>query len=162
MVTIFFEYFYWHYTIAPFEILHIMQNYLKANLHRFLIAQHLRTLFAPWHRQNPSDFGSKNKTFGDKILDKIADLYIRLIAAFIRLMIIFAGLIWQLVLFILFLLFFVVWLAWPAIAVYLIGKGLSLIAIIWFLILKNQRYIRPSFSIDFSRPVCLSFIAYFF
>jgi len=128
MVTIFLEYFYWHYTIAPFEILWIMQNYLKANWHRFLIVQHFRTLFAPWHRQNPSDFGSKNKTFGDKIMDKVADLYIRLIAASIRLTIIFAGLIWQLILLILFLSFFVLWLAWPAIAVYSIIKGFTLVS----------------------------------
>ena len=128
MVTIFLEYFYWHYTIAPFEILRIMQNYLKANIHRFLIVQHLRTLFAPWHRQNPSDFGTRAKTFGDKIMDKIADFYIRLIAAFIRLMIISAGLIWQLILFIFFMLLFVVWLAWPAIAVYSVIKGISMIS----------------------------------
>ena len=100
-----------------------MQNYLKSNLHRFLIVQHLRTLFAPWHRQNPSDFGSKNKTFGDKIMDRVADLYIRLIAAFIRLMIVSAGLIWQLVLLVFFLILFVVWLVWPAIAIYLVIKG---------------------------------------
>src|SRR3989344_7064780 len=109
MVTIFLEYFYWHYTVAPFEILQIMRDYLKANWHRFLIVQHFKTLFAPWHRQNPSDFGSKNKTFGDKILDKIADLYIRLIAALIRLLIISAGLIWQFILLIFFLLLFVAW-----------------------------------------------------
>ena len=128
MVTIFLEYFYWHYTIAPFEILRIMQNYLKSNLHRFLIVQHLRTLFAPWHRQNPSDFGSKNKTFGDKIMDRVADLYIRLIAAFIRLMIVSAGLIWQLVLLVFFLILFVVWLVWPAIAIYLVIKGVFLVS----------------------------------
>ncbi|MBI2064886.1 MAG: hypothetical protein HYT62_02435 [Candidatus Yanofskybacteria bacterium] len=128
MVTIFLEYFYWHYTVAPFEILQIMRNYLKANWHRFLIVQHFKTLFAPWHRQNPSDFGSKNKTFSDRILDKIADFYIRIIAALIRLLIIFAGLIWEFVLLIFFLLLFAAWLAWPAIAIFLIIKGVNIVS----------------------------------
>lgn len=127
MVTIFLEYFYWHYTIAPFEILKIMNNYLKAARHQFLITQHLRTLFAPWHRQNPSDFGKKSRTYTDSILDFLADIYIRLIAAGIRLVIIFCGFIWQILLFIFFILLFIFWLSWPAIAVYFISSGLNII-----------------------------------
>lgn len=124
MASIFLEYFYWHYTIAPFEILRIMKNYLKASRHQFLLVQHFKTLFAPWHRQNPSDFGPKNKAFTDKILDSLVDIYIRLIAACIRLVIIIAGLLWQAVLFVFFILLFVAWLAWPAIAIYSVAKGL--------------------------------------
>lgn len=127
MITIFLEYFYWHYTIAPFEILKIMGNYLKAVRHQFLMAQHLRTLFAPWHRQNPSDFGTRERTFTDKIFDPIVDLYIRLMAACIRLSIIFTGLMWQLVLLVSFLLLFVFWLAWPVITIYSISTGLNMI-----------------------------------
>ena len=127
MVTIFLEYFYWHYTIAPFEILKIMGNYLKAARHQFLMVQHLKTLFAPWHRQNPSDFGIRQKTFFDKILDFFADLYIRLIAAGVRTSIIIMGFLWQLILLIVFLMLFIIWLAWPAICVYLIINGFNLI-----------------------------------
>jgi hypothetical protein len=127
MITIFLEYFYWHFTIAPFEILKIMKNYLKATRHQFLMAQHLRTLFSPWHRQNPSDFGTKERTFTDRIFDPIADLYIRLFAAIIRLSIILMGLVWQLVLLIAFLLLFVAWLAWPVIIFYLISRGLNIV-----------------------------------
>src|SRR3989344_8651964 len=127
MVTIFLEYFYWHYAIAPFEILKIMGNYLKAARHQFLMTQHVRTLFSPWHRQNPSDFGTKDRTFTDRIMDPIADLYIRLIAAIVRLSIILTGLIWQLFLLVAFLILFVIWLAWPAIAIYSISKGLNIV-----------------------------------
>lgn len=127
MLTIFLEYFYWHYTIAPFEILRIMQNYLKANWHRFLIVQHLKTLFAPWHRQNPSDFGAKSKTFGDKIMDRVVDLYIRLIAAFIRLTIIAMGLIMQALIGVSFIILFVIWLGWPVVSIYFILKGLIMV-----------------------------------
>ena len=127
MVTIFLEYFYWHFTVAPFEILQIMRNYLKANWHRFLIVQHFRTLFAPWHRQNPSDLGKREKTFSDKMLDSLADLYIRLIAAGIRLIIITAGFLMEFLILIAFLLLFIIWLAWPVIAIYSIVRGLSML-----------------------------------
>lgn len=127
MIGIFLEYLYWHYAVAPFEILKIMQNYLKAARHQFLLVQHFKTLFSPWHRQNPSDFGTRERTFGDKIMDSLADLYIRLIAACIRMTIIIAGLLWQLVLLSAFLTLFVVWLAWPAIGIFLISRGLGLI-----------------------------------
>ena len=127
MATIFLEYFYWHWIVAPFEILRIMKNYLKGAQHQFLITQHLKTLFSPWHRQNPSDFGAKERNFGDRILDSMADLYIRFIAAGIRMIIILMGLLWQLILLILFLILFVAWLAWPLILIYSVGRGLNLV-----------------------------------
>ena len=125
MATIFLDYIYWHWAVAPGEILKIMNNYLIANWHKFLITQHFRTLFSPWHRQNPSEIGSRQKTFTDKILDVVVDLYIRLIAAGIRTIIILAGLVFELLTLIFFLILFVAWLVWPAIAIYLIMKGLS-------------------------------------
>lgn len=127
MVTIFLGYLYWHFTVAPFEILKIMKNYMIATWHQFLIVQHLNTLFSPWHRQNPSDIGPKSKTFVDKIMDLITDIYIRLIAACIRLTIILIGLIVELLILVAFLILFIVWLAWPAIAVYSISRGLNLV-----------------------------------
>lgn len=96
-----------------------------ARWHQFLIVQHLNTLFSPWHRQNPSEFGPKETTFVDKIMNAVTDVYIRLIAAGIRLTIIFIGLIVELLTFVGFLLIFVIWLAWPAIAVFLIVKGIN-------------------------------------
>ena len=125
MITIFLDYIYWHWAVAPREILKIMNNYLIANWHRFLITQHFRTLFSPWHRQNPSDIGPKQRSFADKILDMIADLYIRLIAAGIRMLVILAGLLMELLTLILFLVLFVAWLVWPGVAIFLIMKGLA-------------------------------------
>ncbi len=127
MMRIFLEYFYWHYAVAPFEILKIMNNYLKALWHQFLIVQHFNTLFSPWHRQNPSDIGPKANTFTDKILNSITDIYIRLIAAGIRLIIISFGLIVEGLMGILFIFLFVIWLAWPAIAVFLMIQGYNLV-----------------------------------
>jgi len=127
MDTIFLDYIRWHFSVAPPEILNIMRNYMKASWHRFLIAKHLQTLFSPWHRQNPSDFGKRERTFGDKMLDALADIYIRLIAASIRSIIIVSGLIWQLVLFIAFMLLLIVWIAWPAVSVFSIIYGIELL-----------------------------------
>jgi len=100
---------------------------MRASWHRFLIAKHFQTLFAPWHRQNPSDFGKRDRTYGDKILDVIVDLYIRLIAAGIRLIIIFSGMVWQLVLLLFFMLALIVWIAWPAVSVFSIIYGIELL-----------------------------------
>ncbi|OGN08673.1 MAG: hypothetical protein A3J46_01690 [Candidatus Yanofskybacteria bacterium RIFCSPHIGHO2_02_FULL_41_11] len=127
MARIFVEYFYWHFAVAPFEILRIMENYMNAYWHRFLVIQHLKTLFAPWHRQNPSDLGTKKKTSADKIIDRVIDLYIRLVAAGIRLLIIIVGLLWQIILLALFILLFTIWVSWPIVGVYLISIGLVII-----------------------------------
>ena len=127
MATIFLEYFYWHYVIAPVEILKIMSNYIGAARHQFLMTQHLRTLFASWHRQNPSDFGRKNPTFVYRILDVLVSLCIRLLAACIRSAIIILGLVWQFTLLIFFIFIFVVWVSWPVISILSISKGINLI-----------------------------------
>lgn len=127
MATIFLEYFYWHYAIAPTEILRIMGNYLKGAQHQFMMSQHFKTLFAPWHRQNPSDLGKRDRNFTDKVLDFVADIYIRLIAAFIRLLIILTGLCWQLLLILSFVVLLVIWLSWPLISVYSVVNGVNLL-----------------------------------
>jgi len=92
-----------------------------------MIVQHFNTLFSPWHRQNPSDFGPKENKFTDKILDSMADFYIRLIAAGIRLIIIFTGLFVELVTIAGFSALYMIWLGWPAIAIFLISKGLNMV-----------------------------------
>ena len=127
MVIIFIKYVYWHFTIAPREILVIMGNYTKANWHKFLIGQHFKTLFAPWHRQDPSQIGKKPSEISDIILNKIVDVYIRLVAAVIRLSVIVAGLFIEVLIFTGFLLLLAVWIIWPLVAILAVVKGLSMI-----------------------------------
>lgn len=127
MANIFLDYFYWHYTVAPFGILKIMRNYQIATGHKFLINKHLETLFDPWHRRNPSDLSSREQNFFYKIFDKLIDLYIRLIAAGIRMAIIAAGITGQLILLVVFLILLIIWLGWPVIALYSIKRGLTLL-----------------------------------
>ncbi len=126
MATIFIKYIYWHFTIAPGQILIIMNNYAKSTWHKFLIGKHFKTLFAPWHRQEPSQLASaKSKNFGDKILDSIIDAYIRLIAAVIRLCVITAGLIMEAATYIGSLIFLGLWLIWPLAALVCVIYGLG-------------------------------------
>ncbi len=123
---IFADYLRWHYGEALGAILTIQKNYVIAIWHRFLISQHFRTLFSPWHRRQPSDFG-KASTLSGKLLDGIVDFYIRILAAIIRLSIIVTGLLWAGIVFVSFWFLFIFWLLWPVIFILILFKGLSLI-----------------------------------
>ena len=116
-------YIYWHFAIAPGNILNILGNYTKATWHRFLIARHLKTLFVPWHKKQPSDISGVS----GKIGNAVADFYIRILAAAVRLTIILAGLAAEAVISAAFILLLIVWVLWPVILVYSIGKGVSLL-----------------------------------
>lgn len=120
------DYIYWHYVIAPLCILGLLRNYLAGTWHRFLIGTHFENLLAPWHRARPSDVGT-TRSFGDKIANAIADFYIRIIAAIIRLVIILIGLLAEAVIAIAFITLTVVWLLWPVILVSFIVSGMSLL-----------------------------------
>ncbi|MFH1769528.1 MAG: hypothetical protein ABH833_02580 [Parcubacteria group bacterium] len=110
------KYLIWHYSIAPRNIVAIMLNYVVGTWHNFLIVRHLRTLFAPWHRTKPEEI-LKPKTLGDKMGNFVVDIFIRLIAAVLRLGIVLTGLIYEILIIAVFIVFLVVWLAWPAILV---------------------------------------------
>lgn len=117
------DYLLWHYGQALKGILNLQENYTTGTWHRFLIAQHMRNLFAPWHRL---DVG-KSQGIGDKLLNAIAGFYFRILAAFIRLSIVVAGLIWVAVEYIFFILLLILWLLWPLIALIFLIRGLVLI-----------------------------------
>jgi hypothetical protein len=123
---IFTDYIYWHYGIAPLGILGLLRNYLIGIWHKFLIANHFKTLLAPWHRAKPSEFET-TKNLSDKIVDAIIDFYIRIIAALVRLFIILLGLFAELVAIIVFILLLIIWLLWPIIFVKLVSQGLVLV-----------------------------------
>ncbi|PJE50415.1 MAG: hypothetical protein COV29_04580 [Candidatus Yanofskybacteria bacterium CG10_big_fil_rev_8_21_14_0_10_36_16] len=123
---IFIDYIIWHYTVAPSAIWEIMGNYIKGAWHRFLITRHLQTLFAPWHKRQPSDLAKKGDATA-KVLDLMADFYIRILAAGARLLIVFFGFLFQAIIFIGFILFFVLWVLWPIVAIYFVIRGLILV-----------------------------------
>lgn len=120
------DYIYWHYAVAPMSILGLLRNYLTGAWHRFLVSTHFKTLFAPWHRANPSDVGAAH-SLDDRVLNSIVDFYIRIIAAIVRLVIILTGLIFEVILMFAFMALFIVWLLWPVVLIVLILRGFALI-----------------------------------
>lgn len=127
MALVFIDYILWHFTVAPENILRILSSYIKATHQRFLITTHLRTLFSPWHRSDPSKVGKKPSDPFEIVLSFLADVYIRILAAVVRLAVIIVGLFWEGMLFIGFMLLFVAWLLWPVISLFLLYRGLILL-----------------------------------
>lgn len=123
---IFFYYLHWHYFIASGDILGHLKNYQIGAWHQFLISRHFKTLFSPWHRAQPSDSESK-MGIGDRIMFSIIDFYIRIFAAFIRLIIILIGLIYEAILFVIFIVLFIIWILWPLLVLFLIIKGINIL-----------------------------------
>ena len=120
------DYIYWHYGIAPAKIFGLLHNYLIATWHRFLIGTHAKTMLSPWHRTRPSDVGT-TQTFEDKIANAIVDFYIRIVAAFIRLIIIVIGLMAEFILIIVFLTLLIVWFLWPVVLFLFLINGIHAI-----------------------------------
>jgi len=116
----------WHYIIAPREILVLFKNFSIATWHKFLILQHLKTMFSPWHRFRAKElFGAQS--FGDKVGNWIFDLFTRFIAAFIRLSVISMGLAVQIIVVIFFVTLFAIWIFWPFVVIAFLGRGVTLI-----------------------------------
>lgn len=119
---LFTTYLYWHYAVAPIEILKLLQNYAIATWKKFLIWGHVRTLFYPWHRLHISDV-FQPRTYMDRFTNVLVEAYVRLIAATMRLIVICIGLTIEALILAFFIVFFIVWLAWPAFSLLLILKG---------------------------------------
>jgi hypothetical protein len=126
MPGIFAEYLAWHFIIAPNELVAILRNYMAGTWHQFMIPRHLKTLFAPWHRLLPSDLSEK-QTFGTKILNKVLDIYIRLVAAVIRLTLIAFGLALEVLWMVVFLVTLLAWVLWPILATASLVYGFTLL-----------------------------------
>lgn len=120
------EYLWWHYTTAPKEILILFKNYSIATWHKFLIWGHLKTLFSPWHRMQVQ-LMLPAKGFADRISNIVTDIFIRLIAAMIRMCIIIIGLAAQGAVLIFFVALLLLWVFWPFAVLAFVGKGFSLI-----------------------------------
>lgn len=119
------EYIFWHYTTAPLEILKLFKTYSIATWHKFLIWGHMKTLFSPWHRMRVQ-FMLPPQSFADRISNIITDIFIRLIAGMIRSTIIVFGLFAQGAVLAFFAGLFIVWLAWPAVVLFSLGRGFTL------------------------------------
>lgn len=125
-IMLIFDYFWWHYIVAPINILEIAKNYSTAVWNKFLIWQHARTLFSPWHRMQ-AKYMFPAQGFLDRIGNFFFEIFIRFIAAFLRSVIIVFGLLAQATAVIIFAAILFVWLAWPFLFVIYVSRGLELI-----------------------------------
>ena len=117
------NYIKWHYSYGLRGILSVQRNYVQGSWHKFLIRQHLRTLFSPWHRVTVSQLG-KPVGIADRIFNVVIELYFRLVAGLIRMTIIIIGLFWSAFNYILFLFIYIFWLFWPVIFLIFLFEGI--------------------------------------
>jgi len=124
---IFSKYISWHFTVAPQEIILLMRNFLLGTWHHFGITQHARTILYPWRKQifDQEPGSDILANIGNKIISKIADIYLRLFAAVIRLSIIVTGLVIESVIFISFIVLLVLWILWPLVLITTISQGIN-------------------------------------
>ncbi|MEX0869942.1 MAG: hypothetical protein WDZ39_00760 [Candidatus Spechtbacterales bacterium] len=123
---IFLDYFWWHYLIAPKQILTLLKNYSIAIWHKFLIKQHLRTLFAPWHKMQ-AQFLWPSQNFADKLGNFAVDVFVRTVAALIRSTIIITGLVMQVIAVAFFGALLIFWALWPLVFLMMVLRGVVLI-----------------------------------
>lgn len=126
---LFFEYFFWHYSIALKDIAEISRNYLRATWFRFGVVFHLRTLFYPWRRQLVDDEPQEGLIMNllMKVVTWFVDLYFRLIAALVRFSVVLTGLFACAFIILVFTVVFIVWLLWPLIFIIAMSKGIALL-----------------------------------
>ena len=115
----------WHYTIAVLKILSLARNFLKAVWHKFFIGRHMATFFATWHRLN-AKYIFDNENVGNKITNFFVGIFIRLLAAGMRSIVITIGLLAEVMILICFVFILVAWILWPVIFFTMSIKGVAL------------------------------------
>lgn len=125
MHNIFFQYLSWHFFDMPKNILLAWKNYLLFNLNYFSVALLLKTLFAPWRKYRTSygrgfDFARYFEAF-------FSNLIFRLFGAAIRSLIIFIGLLFEIIIFMAGITAFLIWLVSPLLLILGIYHGFRIL-----------------------------------
>ena len=120
-----FQWIVWHYARAPKQIILGWFNFLSFIPRYFSFGTLLKTLFAHWRRYKDS-YG---RGFDIKVYARtfLLNIISRILGAIIRIVVIAAGLIVELFVFIIGLALFVFWFAWPLFVICGIYVGLVLI-----------------------------------
>lgn len=119
--TLFFYYFYWHYTRALLDIISIWRNLVWFVWNYFSISLLFRTLFSPWRR-----LGEQRKGFFDPVF-LVIDIFMRIFGAIIRSIMIFIGLLFVSLFIIMGPIFFIIWIALPVIVFSLLSFGIMVL-----------------------------------
>ena len=119
------RYFKWHYIDAPREILTAWGNFLWFIFNYFSVGLLLRTLFSPWRRIT-WDYG-RGFDIGRYLFIFSSNLVSRILGAFVRVWLIGAGIIGELILLDAGSIFILCWFALPALIAAAFFYGLSLL-----------------------------------
>ena len=119
------RYFKWHYVDALKDILRGWGNILWFEFNYFSVWLLLRTLFSPWRRIT-WDYG-RGFDLGRYLFTFASNLVSRILGAFVRIWLVCAGIIGQLLLLFLGSLFFLFWLVLPALIIAAFLYGLFLL-----------------------------------
>ena len=125
LVTLFFNYLYWHYTRGAIELFLNLTDLLRFELRYFSFRQMVRTWLSPWRRLG-EDYG---RGFNLEVYATalVVNTIMRLVGFFIRTIVIGLGLFIFICLLPLFLTVFILWLLLPLIIPTLFILGLYML-----------------------------------
>lgn len=111
MQNILFQWFSWHFSEMPKEIVRIWKTFLRFNLEYFSIKLLIKTLFYPWRRYEVSyGRGFDIKRFFESFF---SNLIFRILGAIVRTILIFIGLLLQIFIIFIGVIIFILWLFLP-------------------------------------------------
>jgi hypothetical protein len=120
------KYLTWHFIEVPFKLVEVIKNYLKIYLNYFSIPLLLKTLFSPWRRY----YWSYGSTFDLRRWVEVffSNLISRIIGMIMRIFLICAGFLTEVLVFVLGVIVFLSWLILPFILIIGLFFGLKLIS----------------------------------
>ncbi|MEK7478056.1 MAG: hypothetical protein AAB645_01655 [Patescibacteria group bacterium] len=124
-ITLFLSYWWWHYTLALFDLVRNYFNFVGWLKNFFSLGLLVRTIFAPWRRMGEK-YGSifdAEQFFGALIVNTL----MRLVGSVIKSAIIVFGLLVIFLSVFIFLATLILWLAAPIIIIFLFIFGIGLI-----------------------------------
>ena len=118
------QFFIWFFIDVPKEILRAWNNFIMFYLDYFSISLLFKTLFSPWHKYAFSY--SRRVNIADYAGTFFFNLMSRIIGAFLRICLIFAGLIFEIVIFIAGAIIFIGWFLLPVFIIISFLAGISI------------------------------------
>jgi hypothetical protein len=121
--SILIQYFQWHFTKMPKEILRIWKNYLRFYSYFFSIPLLLKTYFSPWRKYAWSyGRGLNLKRYAEAF---VSNMFSRIIGAMMRTFLILIGLIFELFVLIIGSCIFLIWIFAPIVIIGCILMGIK-------------------------------------
>jgi hypothetical protein len=127
MILLAIQYVRWHYTYAVADLVGIMLNFVWFLYEFFSIPILLKTLFVPFHRLSESKHTGFDPAAWLQALT--INTLMRIVGALMRLLLIAIGIVLIMLVAVVGLGFLIVWLLAPLFVIFLVGSGLTFLAI---------------------------------